>query len=111
MKKLIIFSVVALSFGMFACNKPAQKAEDVTDTIFAQSVDTAKITNKISENFTIVFDNASNTAELTFDGAKATLKGDTVASGIQFSNATFKYIEHQGEIVLTRNDTVVFEKK
>jgi hypothetical protein len=119
--KKVFFCMVAGTMILFACNKPAKQetgvaADDSTKHACCMakkdsaSCCASKAAVQIADDISIAFDKAADTAELNFKGETATLKGDSVASGIQYSNDVFKYVEHHGETIITKKGEVVFKK-
>jgi hypothetical protein len=116
MRKNFLLIVIMTGVFLTACNgNNANKllsSEEMNKT--AVLIDTL-IQNAITDTSGSIlersFDNAANTALLIFNGEIIEMKGDTVASGIQYSNAHYEYREWQGEITLKKDGEVVFSYK
>lgn len=82
-------------------------------TVFYKKDDIVKnsATDKNGKKLEMTFNNSKDVATLVFNGEVIDLKGDTMASGIKYSNKNYEYVEHQGDIQLKKDGTVVFEAK
>lgn len=78
------------------------------DTIPQKNVVTATISNSEGVSLTLKFDKARKTCEIEFDGEKAELTQQRMASGIKYSNDHYVYTEWHGEIRLYKDRKLVF---
>ncbi|MDR2802492.1 MAG: MliC family protein [Prevotellaceae bacterium] len=116
MKKEILF--VAAIAGMFfvSCgNRNGQNQQnsdnsDKTATLIDNLVQNA-VVDSAGSILEMSFNNDDNTALFVFNGEIIEMKGDTVASGIKYSNDHYEFVEWHGEITLAKDGKVVFEHK
>ena len=110
-----ILSIVGLSTCLvaYSCTKTSLKEKQaVTQTasteLKADNLVKTTVTNQEGISLEMSFNNANQMATFVLNGKVIELKQDTVASGIQYSNANYVYREHQGEITLTKDGKAVF---
>ncbi|MDR1516912.1 MAG: MliC family protein [Dysgonamonadaceae bacterium] len=110
-----ILTIALLSGFIFASCKNAPKQEAApaettpVETALTEEIVTDSVADKNGVKLYLSFNNTQNTASLVLNGDTVELKGDTVASGIRYSNAQYVFTEHQGNITLTKDGTTVFE--
>lgn len=75
------------------------------------SIVKTSITDEHGNTLDMAFDNASETATFVFGQDTILLTQDVMASGIQYSNDQYIFVEHQGNATLSKDGEVVFEKK
>ena len=68
-----------------------------------------KLVSKSGEQLLYAFDNSSNTMIIFFNKETDTLKGQRMASGINYSNKNYTYTESHGTSTLYKDNVKVFE--
>lgn len=114
MKNVILIMCCALLVSFTSCNKKVKKESvEATEVVTSKPSDdvTATVKNDKGETLKVKFDKVAGTAEMEFKGEKFTLKQDTMASGIKYSNDKYVYSEWHGEITLKKDGQTIFEKK
>lgn len=108
--KAKIFTITFFSILLFSCAEKENQKKWVNEekVVVVNGNDTIK---NINTKFEITFDNTNHTANLVFNGEKATLKQMPMASGIKYANEVFEYAEWHGEKVLKKKGKIVFEEK
>lgn len=116
MKKELLFSMVIAGVFLMSCtgsNSSKQQNPDNSDktaVIFDNLVQSA-VKDSTGSTLEMSFDDEDNTAFFVFNGEIIELKGDTMASGIKYSNAQYEFTEWHGEITLKKDGEVVFNYK
>jgi membrane-bound inhibitor of C-type lysozyme len=109
---LVLFSI----FLLFSCNQ-TRKQNDSTvsrtgDNPPAQDVIVKNsVTNSNGQTLDMTFNNTKGNAVFILKGDTIEMKQDTMASGIKYSNGNYEYTEHHGEIRLSKDGVMIFEKK
>jgi membrane-bound inhibitor of C-type lysozyme len=96
------FLLISLIAGLLAisCKNNSTKAEEGHKST---------IINVDGHKLDILYDKSGDKAVFVFQGDTIRMKRDTTASGLRFSNEHYIYIEHQGNMELTKDGTIVFE--
>lgn len=116
MKSSLLIAGLLISLFAFSCQK-AEKAKEETNSqmavneLKADSIVRDTVTNADGVQLAMAFNNPAQTAMLVLRGETISLKQDLMASGIKYSNATYEYSEHQGEITLKKDGKVVFSAR
>lgn len=78
--------------------------------VFSHKDDIVKslVKDKAGKELNMTFNNTKGIATFVFNDEVIDLKQDTTASGIKYSNNNYEYTEHQGNIELKKDGTVVF---
>jgi len=71
----------------------------------------SSVTNANGDRLDMLFNNNLHTATLFYKGETIELKGDTMASGIKYSNPDYQFTEWHGEIELKKDGKPVFSHK
>lgn len=112
-KKILTIAMLA-ALVLVSCNQ-SQKVNDQskgqTEQAATDEIVTNSVTNKDGVKLDMTYNNTKGIATFVLNGETIELKADTTASGVKYSNNQYVYIEHQGEIELKKDGTVVFEKK
>lgn len=113
MKSTSFILSILLSLGIYASQSalkslvkaPTQLVtqESITDSIVRDTV-----INRQGVKLSMLYDNARHRATFVLHGETINLTQDTVASGIIYRNAEYKYTEHQGNITLKKGDKILF---
>ena len=116
MKKIALIIVAVLAFACTEKNKeaaPPTGGEVTEDTPVAappqDSIVTGSVTNNAGITLKQTYNITKNTATFELNGERIEAKRDTVASGIQYSNAHYKYHEHRGDISLHKDGQLVWD--
>ncbi|MDR3134402.1 MAG: hypothetical protein LBU42_10370 [Prevotellaceae bacterium] len=114
-KESLLIAAVAGMFLVSCVGNNATKKQDSekTDktTSLIDSLAQSAIIDSTGSILEMAFDDENNTALLVLNGEIIELKGDTVASGIKYSNLQYEFREWQGEITLKKDSVVVFSYK
>ena len=116
MRSTLLTLSLVFSAGIYAC-QPAQTADQQSSTqtgaedTLANSIVRDTITNSQGVKLIMGYDNANHDATFVLKGEAITLKQDTTASGLKYSNAEYEYTEHQGKLTLKKGGKVVFRNQ
>lgn len=102
MKKLFAIAVVA-GLLFTACKGNKTEKEVQAD----ENVVKTTLTDRDGKTLGIAFNNDKGTATIYFDNDTIELKGDTVASGLKFSNDEYTYTEWKSNFTLKRGDQII----
>ena len=115
MKKILLIIGIVASLALVSC-KERKAPENNTSTQASAAgqiqddIVKGTLTNKEGVTLNYEFNNTKSTAVFTLNGEDIRMKQDTMASGIQYSNDHYKYVEHQGTMTLTKDGEVIFKK-
>jgi membrane-bound inhibitor of C-type lysozyme len=110
-----ILTIALLSGLIYTSCKQAPKQEAApveaaaVEAPLTEEIVTDSVADKNGVKLYMSFNNTQNTATLVLNNETIELKGDTVASGIQFSNGQYVFTEHHGDVTLTKDSKTVFE--
>ena len=114
MKNTILSAIVLMTLALNACTEKAKQQETATTPPVATTPDeivASSVSNKDGQKIDMAFNNTKSTATMQLNGETIELKQDTTASGISYSNEHYKYVEHQGDIAITKDGKVIFQNK
>lgn len=116
MKSIILVSGLLLSLVAFSCQKAEKNSEETASQTAvaepkADEIIRDTVTNKDGVQLAMAFNNTNQTATFVLNGETIDLKQERMASGIKYSNATYEYTEHQGDMTLKKGGNVVFQHK
>ncbi|MDR3351251.1 MAG: MliC family protein [Prevotellaceae bacterium] len=116
MKKTILPVAAIAGAFLVSCwsnNAAKQQNSDKLNNT-ASLIDTlvqSAVTDSAGAILEMSFDNESNSALFVFNGEIIEMTGDTVASGIKYSNDHYEFVEWHGEITLKKDGQEVFTYK
>jgi len=112
-KVLLVFSVMAGVIAFSSCNQKSQKAtvEEITVSATPDEIVKDSVFDDKGNKIYLTFNNSKGSVDVLVNGEVVTMKQDTTASGIKFSNAQYEYEEWQGKITLKKDGNVIFENK
>ena len=118
MKKLLFVCAIGVCLLSTSCKgnktKETVKEREVAtysvtpDGVEVRDVVDGKVKDSDGRVLKYTFDNVAGKGTFVFEGETIEMKQDTMASGIKYSNATYEFIEHQGNGELRKNGEVVF---
>jgi membrane-bound inhibitor of C-type lysozyme len=107
-----ILTIIIIAFLTFtACEKNILNVVSASPMPEIEDIVHFSIANENGTMLDMAFNNTKETATFVFNGETIETKQDTTASGIKYSNLTYEYTEHQGEIYLKKNGKTVFDSK
>lgn len=113
MKKKILFIAAVAGAILVSCggnNSPKQQHSDSLDktTSLIDNLAQSAVVDSAGSILEMSFNEEDNTALFVFNGEIIEMQGDTMASGIRYSNAHYVYTEWHGEMTLQKDGKEVF---
>ena len=115
MKSIVFILCLVHGGGISACQN-VQKTEthlptrSAAEEFKADSIIRDTVINNQGVKLVMAYDNARHRATFVLAGKVITLRQDTTASGIRYSNPLYEYTEHQGQLTLKKGGKLIFSK-
>ncbi|MDR2358757.1 MAG: MliC family protein [Prevotellaceae bacterium] len=116
MKKEILFIATVAGVFLVSCeghNSSKQQNSDKLDktATLIDNLAQSAVVDSAGSILEMSFDEENNTALFVFNGEIIEMKGDTMASGIKYSNPQYEYTEWHGEMTLKKDGKEVFRHR
>lgn len=117
MKKFPIIAGIAFMTILTSCQNNSTVRENTSESSTTgvlqmperENTVSSSVTNDKGQVLDMVFNNSDNSAVFTFENEIIHLKGDTMASGIRYSNHRYLFEEWQGHMKLSKDGHIIFE--